>query len=213
MLHRIIFGLVLALLLVTPALAKSKDKVYVLKKPKPEEKEVRSLYENKDWAISFDLRQGFEFTEEELEDGTFNLDIKLKNYPISAALVAEPLEDDLTSQGYWRLIRQRDPSIDDTIAYERSVEIDGIPAVQVRLEGANQGGSFLILSLVFASDFKGYMLSCFTESRLLDKVPDFLEELSEGFAFVEDEETETADNPEAVAEEGESAGDESGGDK
>ncbi len=206
MFRRILLSFILALLLASPVLAK--DKVYVLKKPKPAKEEVRSTYENENWDIKFDLREGFEFTEEDLEDGTFNLDIGLKGYPISASLVAEPLDDELTSQGYWRLIRQRDPSIDDTLAYERNVEIDGIPAVQVRLEGANQGGNFLILSLVFTSDSKGYMLSCFTESKLLDKVPDFLDEISSGFSFLDDEDDEAATNSDNAVE-GETSGDES----
>lgn len=199
---RIFLAVFVISIIALPALAE--DKVYILKKPEPVEENVRSTYVNNDWGFGFDLREAFTFTTTELEDGAFTLSIELEGYPLTAALTTEVLDDGLSSLGYWRLMQQRDPSIADNLAYERQVEIAGIPAMQVRIEGSGQNAHFLILSIVFTSGEKGFILSCFAESLLYEKVPDFLAEIGDGFYFLEEdgnEETEPAGDDVTVEEE------------
>ena len=172
----------------------AKDKVYILHKPKPPKVEVRSIYVNEDLNFSFDLREGFIFTEKEAEDDSFNLTIELKDYPLSAALTVEPLDEELTSTAYWRLMQDRDPVIEEDLVYERPIDIAGVNGLQVRMEGSGQNSHYLILSKIFTSGTNGYILSCFANSHFFEKVPDFLDEISDGFKFIEapnDEDTST----------------------
>jgi len=180
----------------------AKEKVYILHKPKPPKEEVRSTYANEDLNFTFDLREGFTFTEKEAEDGSFNLVIELKDYPLSAALTVETLDEELTSTAYWRLMQDRDPAIEEDLVYERPVEVAGVNGLQVRIEGSGQNSHYLILSKIFTSGTNGYILSCFTNSHFFEKVPDFLDEISDGFKFIDtqNDEDKSADN---AAEDGE----------
>ena len=180
---------VLAVLFITAFLAPiawAKD-VYILKKPKPEKKEERSLYSNEDYGFIFDLKEGYTFTEEEIEDNNFNLLIELKDYPLQAAITVELLDKEISSIGYWRKIQDRDPNMAQDLVYERGMDISGVDAVQVRIEGSSQDMHYLIISIIFSYGSRGYILSCFTDTKFFDKVPDFLDEVAEGFHFIDDE--------------------------
>jgi len=196
MLRKTIYVIFLLALLVPWTSAKDKEQVYILVKPEPEEEEVRSIYSNEDWGIEFDLREGFTFTGDELEDGTFNLGIELEGFPLSGALTAEELEDELTSGGYWRQMLENDPSLGNLVVYERKTEIAESPGIQVRLEGGDREGYFVILSMIFTSGQRGYTLSVFCDAFYFDKVADFFEEISEGLSFIEEkDEEEDEDEP------------------
>ena len=180
---RTVIAALLLCLLATSAWAK--EKVYVLHKPKPPKAEVRSIYDSKDLNFCFDLREGFKFTEQETDDQSFNLLIELEDYPLSAALTVEPLDDELTSIGYWRLMQDRDPAIEQDLVYERPIDIAGVAGLQVRMEGSGENSHYLILSKIFTSGNNGYIISCFTDTHFFDKVPDFLDEISDGFKLTE----------------------------
>jgi hypothetical protein len=196
------FAVVITLLCFLAPFALGEEQVYVLKKPEPEEEEVRSIYINKELGIGLDLREGFTFIEEEVEEDVFNLSILLEGYPLTAALTVEPLEEELSSEGYWRLMQKRDPNIEKDLVYERAVDVAGTGGLQVRIEGGNHKTHYLILSVIFTSGTNGYIISCFTDQFLYDKVPDFLDDVSGGFYFIEEEGeenvTEVEEPPEVV---------------
>ena len=117
MMRNLLLVIFLLALLAPLASAKDKEQVYVLIKPDPEEEEDRSIYENSNWSIEFDLRDGFTFTEEELEEGTLNLTIQLDGFPLIGAITAEELDDSLTAAGYWRQMLNSDPGLESLIVY------------------------------------------------------------------------------------------------
>ena len=194
MLRKTILIIFLLALLVPWTFARDKEQVYVLVKPEPEEEEVRSIYSNEDWGIEFDLREGFTFTEGELEDDTFNLSIELDGFPLLGALTGEQLEDELTSGGYWMQMLENDPSLSNLLVYERKSEIAEAPGIQIRLEGGDKEGYFVILSMIFTSGQRGYTLSVFCDAFYFNEVADFFEEISEGLSFIE-EGVEDEDEP------------------
>lgn len=194
MLRKLLFALVLVGLLASWAIAKDEEQVYILYKPDPVEDEVRSIYANEDWGIEFDLRDGFSYTEEiDEEDGVFSLTIQLNGHPLQAAMTIEQLDEEMSSNGYWKQMQEKDPSIEYLLVYEKGMEIDYSPGVRVRLEGYDQSSHFVVLSMVFASGDRGYSISVFCDAFYFEEVPDLFEEITGGFAFYEDTESETGD--------------------
>lgn len=194
MLRKSLFALVLMGLLASWAIAKDEEQVYILYKPDPVEDEVRSAYANEDWGIEFDLRDGFSYTEEiDEDDGVFNLTIQLKGHPLRAAMIIEQLDEEMSSNGYWKQMQENDPSIEYLLVYEKGMEIDNSPGVRARLEGMDQNSHFVVLSMIFTSGDRGYSISVFCDAFYFEEVPDFFEEITEGFAFYEDAERETGD--------------------
>jgi len=192
--RKLLFALIIVGLLASWAIAKDEEQVYILYKPDPEEDEVRSIYENEDWGIEFDLRDGFSYTEEiDEEDGVFNLTIQLKGHPLQAAMTIEQLDEEMSTNGYWKQMQEIDPSIEYLLVYEKGMEIDNSPGVRVRLEGMDQDSHFVVLSMIFSSGDRGYSISVFCDGFYFEEVPDFFEEITEGFAFYEDTERETGD--------------------
>jgi hypothetical protein len=187
--------------------------VYILYKPKPEEEEIRSTYVNEDFTFGFDLPEGYTFIETEIEEGIFNLIIELDDFPLQAAITIEELDEELSAGGYWRQMQDNDPGIEDLLAYERKIDIAGVPGVQVRLEGIQEDGHFLILSVVFTSGVNGYAISAFCGAYYFEEMPDFFQEVTGGFYFLEEEEEEdppeTSEDTEAAAAEPSDAGEES----
>lgn len=194
MLRKSLFVLVLMGLLTSWAIAKDEEQVYILYKPDLTEDEVRSTYENEDWGIEFDLRDGFTYTVEIDEgDGVFSLTIQLKGHPLQAALTIEQLDEEMSSNGYWKQMQEKDPNIANLLVYEKGMEIDYSPGVRARLEGMDQNSHFVVLSMIFTSGDRGYSISVFCDAFYFEEVPDFFEEITDGFAFCEDAESETGD--------------------
>ena len=192
--RKLLFALVLVGLLTSWATAKDKEQVYILHKPDLNEEEVRSTYANENWGFEFDLREGFSYTEEiDEEDGVLNLTIQLKGHPLQAAMTIEQLDEEISSNGYWKQMQEKDPNIANLVGYEKGMEIDYSPGVRVRLEGYNQNNHFVVLTMIFTSGDRGYSISVFCDAFYFDEVPDFFEEITEGFAFYDDSESETGD--------------------
>ena len=194
MLRKSVFALILVGLLASWAIAKDEEQVYILYKPEPNEDEIRSICANENWGFEFDLRDGFSYTEEiDEEDGVFNLTIQLKGHPLQAAMTIEQLDEEMSSNSYWKQMQEKDPSIENLLVYEKGMDIDNFPGVRVRLEGMDQNSHFVVLSLIFSSGDRGYSISVFCDAFYFEEVPDFFEEITEGFAFYEDAESETGD--------------------
>ncbi len=197
MLFRIpIILLLLALLAPT---AFGDDEVYVLHRPKPDEEEVRSTYTSDVYGFGFDLPEGFTFNEQ-TEDDVFTLFISLENYPLQVALTIEPLEEELTPKGYWKVMLERDPTIGSVVAYERGMPIDSEPGLLVRLEdGGPGGGHYLIMSMIFTKGTNGFFISVLCQDDyFFEEAPDFFDEIVEGFHFIEPDDEPVDETPDGT---------------
>jgi hypothetical protein len=152
-------------------------------------------YTNADYGFGMVLPA--DYTPAPLEEGDVWVLEIFPQYPdlANARLSVENLPDDVTDvAGFWQLLKDRDPAMEQNATYEMVTSVADTGAIQTRIESLGGGGYILVILWIWVHDGHGYTLSGYPPEGggNADLARDIAGALVEQFRWMTPEEIEAA---------------------